>query len=49
MYPTSKVASVLEKRFTYNGIDPHIYIPWTPEHIESDLDLKEALKILDIL
>lgn len=49
MYPTSKMASVIEKRFTYNGIEPDIYIPWTPEHIESDLDLREALKILNRL
>lgn len=49
MYPTSKMASVIEGRFTYNGIEPDIYIPWTPKHIESDLDLKEALKVLDRL
>ncbi|WP_026477100.1 S41 family peptidase [Alkaliphilus transvaalensis] len=49
MYPTSKMASVMKKQFTYNGIEPDIYIPWTPEHIEKDLDLEEALKILDRL
>ncbi|MBM7613749.1 S41 family peptidase [Alkaliphilus hydrothermalis] len=49
MYPTSKLGNVVENRFTYNGIEPDIYIPWTPEHIERDVDLEEALKILDSL
>lgn len=28
------------------GIQPHIHIPWTPEHIQEDLDLKLALQLL---
>ncbi|MFD1178213.1 S41 family peptidase [Paenibacillus puldeungensis] len=28
------------------GIQPHIYIKWTPKHIEEDIDLNQALKLI---
>lgn len=28
------------------GIKPDIYIPWTPQHINKDVDMEKALKIL---
>ncbi|SME47309.1 hypothetical protein BACERE00185_05137 [Bacillus mobilis] len=28
------------------GIQPHIHTPWTPEHIQEDVDLKLALQLL---
>lgn len=28
------------------GIQPHIYIEWTPKHIEEDIDLIQALKLV---
>lgn len=46
MYPISKRENVINNSLTYNGIEPDIYLPWTPENINDDLDLKEALKII---
>lgn len=33
---------------TYNGIgvQPNVYIPWTPEHFEKDVDLERALNLI---
>ncbi|WP_160036420.1 S41 family peptidase [Paenibacillus sp. An7] len=28
------------------GIQPHVYIKWTPKHIEEDIDLQQALKLI---
>ncbi|WP_158598337.1 hypothetical protein [Falsibacillus albus] len=30
------------------GVEPEIYIKWTPEHIERDVDLERALEFLNI-
>ncbi|WP_228409579.1 S41 family peptidase [Radiobacillus deserti] len=46
-YPTSKLTKVDEGRGMNGvGIQPDIYIPWTPEHIVEDQDLKAALDLL---
>lgn len=39
-------AGVMNNRFTCNGIEPDVYLSWSPRQIEEDLDLAEALKIL---
>ncbi|SET01783.1 Peptidase family S41 [Oceanobacillus limi] len=46
-YPTSRLDQ-LDKRdpFAEPGIKPDVYMPWTPEHIEKDVDMEEALRIL---
>lgn len=33
------------EKYQYNkiGVEPDIYIPWTPEHIVEDVDLKVVL------
>ncbi|MDQ0160801.1 S41 family peptidase [Alkalibacillus salilacus] len=45
-YPTSRLKS-LERRGALNnpGIKPDVYIPWTPEHINKDVDMEKALSI----
>ncbi|WP_019376603.1 S41 family peptidase [Virgibacillus halodenitrificans] len=46
-YPTSKLSVVDEgKGMNGIGIQPDIYIPWTPNHFEEDIDLKKALELL---
>ncbi|MEH7456753.1 S41 family peptidase [Bacillus sp. JJ1127] len=47
-YPTSRL-SIVDKGEGMSGIgiQPHLYIPWTPEHIEEDVDLKTALYLLN--
>ncbi len=46
MYPTSKLSIVDEgKGMSGIGIKPDIYIPWTPDHIKEDIDLKRALDL----
>ncbi|WP_245736078.1 S41 family peptidase [Virgibacillus subterraneus] len=46
-YPTSKLSTVDEgKGMSGVGIQPDIYIPWTPEHIDVDLDVKKALEFI---
>ncbi|WP_164670823.1 S41 family peptidase [Virgibacillus doumboii] len=48
-YPTSKLSIVDEgKGMSGVGIQPDMYIPWTPEHIEIDLDYKRALDLLGV-
>ncbi|EJS75895.1 S41 family peptidase [Bacillus cereus] len=46
-YPTSR-RSIIDKGKGISGvgIQPHIHIPWTPEHTQEDVDLKLALQIL---
>jgi len=29
------------------GIEPHIQISWTPNHIETDVDMQAALNLLE--
>jgi len=49
MYPTSRLSRIDEGRgMTGIGIEPHIYIPWTPEHLERDVDIDRALGVLSI-
>ena len=46
-YPTSKLKRVDNgKGMTGIGIEPDVYIPWTPEHIHEDVDMKKALELL---
>lgn len=46
-YPTSKLMRVDRgEGMTKKGIQPDIYIPWTPEHIERDVDLETALTFI---
>ncbi|SDQ83075.1 S41 family peptidase [Virgibacillus salinus] len=46
-YPTSKLSTVDEgKGMSGVGIQPDIYIPWTPDHIDVDLDVKKALEFI---
>ncbi|WLR57468.1 S41 family peptidase [Mesobacillus subterraneus] len=47
-YPTSRLSRIDHGRgMTGVGIEPHIYIPWTPLHLEEDVDLAAALKLVD--
>ncbi|MFD1019580.1 S41 family peptidase [Thalassobacillus hwangdonensis] len=46
-YPTSRLKSLDYRGALMNpGIQPDVYIPWTPEHIYKDVDLEEAMRIL---
>lgn len=46
-YPTSKLKRVDDgKGMTGIGIEPDLYIPWTPEHIHKDVDMQKALELL---
>ncbi len=45
-YPTSKTENVLRGEFTKGGITPDTYVPWTPEHLEDDIDMKMAMEYL---
>ncbi|MFF2753098.1 S41 family peptidase [Psychrobacillus sp. NPDC058041] len=46
-YPTSKLKRVDDgKGMTRIGLEPDIYIPWTPQHIKEDLDMQMALEII---
>lgn len=46
-YPTSRLKQISKRdeSFTY-GIKPHIYVPWTPEHIDNDVDMEMAMDLL---
>jgi hypothetical protein len=47
MYPTSGLSRIDKgEGMTGKGIDPDIYIPWTPEHLETVVDVRMALKVL---
>ncbi|KMP31181.1 peptidase [Bacillus cereus] len=46
-YPTSRLSTIDKgEGMSGIGIQPHIHIPWTPEHIQEDVDLKLALQLL---
>jgi C-terminal processing protease CtpA/Prc len=40
--------SKMDEKYHYNatGVEPDIYIPWSPQHIKEDLDLKYVLDII---
>ncbi len=47
LYPTSRNSAIDEgKGLTGVGVVPEIYIPWTPEHIERDIDMERAVEFL---
>ncbi|WP_042221630.1 S41 family peptidase [Oceanobacillus manasiensis] len=47
MYATSRLDSLdTREADAEQGIKPDVYIPWTPEHINKDLDIEEAMKLL---
>ncbi|WP_221565084.1 S41 family peptidase [Alkalihalobacillus sp. TS-13] len=49
-YPTTKLSKVDEgKGMSGVGIQPDIYIPWSPDHIKQDIDLQKALEHLQYL
>ncbi len=44
MYPTSKSVRILRGKGIDNlGVQPHVYTPWTPQHLEKDIDLDTAI------
>ncbi|GIO32590.1 MULTISPECIES: S41 family peptidase [Paenibacillus] len=46
-YPMSRLEQKTEIDPIHGkGIQPHIYIKWTPKHIEEDIDLQQALKLI---
>lgn len=45
-YPTSRLSRIdMGQGMTGKGIEPHMHIPWTPEHLETDRDLEAALNL----
>ncbi|PQP88532.1 S41 family peptidase [Paenibacillus sp. AR247] len=47
-YPISRLEQKTEIDPIHGkGIQPHIYIKWTPKHIEEDIDLNQALKLIE--
>lgn len=47
-YPTSRLSRIDQGLgMTGKGIAPHLYIPWTPQHIVEDIELKTALKLIE--
>lgn len=47
MYPSSRLSRIDKgEGMTGVGITPHIHIPWTPEHIKEDIDVKKAFELL---
>ncbi|MBO0588989.1 S41 family peptidase [Sporosarcina sp. E16_8] len=47
MYPTSRLSRIdVGRGMTGIGIEPHLNIPWTPEHLNVDIDMESALKVL---
>ena len=48
-YPTSRLSRIDKGQgMTGVGIEPHLHIPWTTEHLEVDVDVDRALKILSL-
>ncbi len=46
-YPVSRLKRIDRgKGMTGIGIHPDVYIPWSPQHLEKDLDLEKAMQIL---
>lgn len=49
MYPTSRLSRIDKGMgMTGKGIEPDLYIPWTPQHLKVDLDLDKALDFLSL-
>lgn len=47
-YPTSRLSRIDSGRgMTGVGVEPHIYIPWSPQHLKEDVDLAAALRLVD--
>ncbi|WP_088043270.1 S41 family peptidase [Bacillus sp. EAC] len=47
MYPTSRLSRIDKGQgMSGIGIKPHIYIPWSPNHLEEDIDLNAATSII---
>lgn len=47
LFPTSRLTQLDNRNPDYEqGIKPDVYIPWTPEHLEKDIDMDAALKML---
>ncbi len=47
IYPTSRSAQLDRgKGMVSKGIKPDVYIPWSPAHLDEDVDLQAALRIL---
>lgn len=47
MYPTSRLSRIDKGLgMTGVGIEPNVYVEWTPEHIETDVDLSVAFELL---
>jgi C-terminal processing protease CtpA/Prc len=47
MYPTSRLSRIDRGLgMTGKGIEPDFYIPWTPQHLNFDIDLEKALDYL---
>lgn len=45
MYPTTKSSRVDEGQgMSDKGIQPDIYVPWTPSHLQQDVDLNRAIQ-----
>ena len=46
-YPISKVKELTDVHPLHGkGIQPDVYIPWTPEHTQRDVDLEEAISLI---
>ena len=47
MYATSRLDQLDNRQLgAEQGIKPDVYIPWTPKHIDKDIDMEEAMKLL---
>ena len=47
MYPTSRLSRIDKGLgMTGKGIEPDLYVPWTPQHLNLDVDLEKALDYL---
>ncbi|MFD4707748.1 S41 family peptidase [Gottfriedia sp. NPDC058432] len=47
MYPTSRLSRIDKgEGMSGIGIKPHNYIPWSPNHLEEDIDLNSAMSVL---
>lgn len=47
LYPTSRSLAIDSGRgMTDVGVEPHVVIPWTRQHLVEDVDIKTALAYL---
>lgn len=47
MYATSRLDQLDNRQLgAEQGIKPDIYIPWTPKHIDEDVDMEKAMKLI---